>query len=69
MMFLTSANVPFEQFGFPVHYGTQPLPPLTANVLNRIPGIVGVGWAVLGGIWWISNRRDEVAAAEGKEKP
>jgi formate dehydrogenase iron-sulfur subunit len=66
MLFMSS--VPFEQFGFPVHYGTAPLPPLTANVLNRVPDIVGVGWAVLGGIWWITNRREDVAKAEGGEK-
>jgi formate dehydrogenase iron-sulfur subunit len=67
MLFMTSANVPFEQFGFPVHYGTQALPPLTANVLNKVPNIVGVGWAVLGGIWWITNRREDVAKAEEKQ--
>ena len=66
MMFMSS--IPFEQFGFPIHYGTQPLPPLTANVLGRVPDVVGVGWAVLGGIWWITNRREAVAAAEEKDK-
>jgi formate dehydrogenase iron-sulfur subunit len=67
MLFMSSADVPFEQFGFPVHYGTSPLPPLTANVLGRVPNIVGVGWAVLGGIWWITSRREAVAAAEEKK--
>jgi hypothetical protein len=31
-----------------------------------VPDVVGVGMALLGGIYWITNRRDAVAAAERK---
>ncbi len=61
-MFLSP--VPFEQFGFPMQYGTEPLPQLTGKVLSHVPDVVSVGFALLGGIYWISNRRDAVAAAE-----
>lgn len=64
---LILSSVPVEQFGFPTRYGNKPLPPLTADMLEHVPQVVTVGWAVLGGIWWITNRRDIVAEAEKKD--
>ena len=55
--------VPFEEIGFP-QLGDQPLPALTAHALEKIPGIVSIGGALLAGIWWITRRREEVARAE-----
>jgi hypothetical protein len=56
-----------EQLGFG-KLGTEPLPTLTWNVLSRIPGIsIGVA-ASLVAFWWITNRRDEVALAEGRKE-
>jgi len=59
--------VPFEQLGLPANLPKDPLPMLTFRVLSEIPTIVPLGAALLGGIWWITNRREEVAKAEGKE--
>ena len=56
--------VPFEQLGFPADLGDQPFTMLTGEALDRVPGIVVVGGSVLWAIWWISRRREEVAAAE-----
>jgi hypothetical protein len=39
----------------------------TYRVLSKIPTVVTLGGALLGGIWWITKRREEVAEAE-KEK-
>ena len=61
MLFLSP--VPFEQLGFPTIAG-EPLPELTANALAKIPGILSIGGAMLAGIWWITQRREEVAHAE-----
>src|SRR5579859_1274518 len=61
-VFMLSA-VPFETFGF--HTPEEPLPHLTYRVLSRIPDLVTLGSVALGGIWWITKRRAEVAAAEG----
>jgi hypothetical protein len=36
----------------------------TYGVLSKIPNIVTAGTFLLGGIWWITNRREEVARAE-----
>jgi formate dehydrogenase iron-sulfur subunit len=40
---------------------------LTYRVLSHIPDFVPLGGMVLGGIWWITHRREEVALAEGWE--
>jgi formate dehydrogenase iron-sulfur subunit len=40
---------------------------LTYRVLSHIPDFVPLGGMVLGGIWWITHRREEVALAEGRE--
>jgi formate dehydrogenase iron-sulfur subunit len=62
------SSIPFEQFGLPTTLGAKPLPYLTADIIQHIPQVATVGWALLGGIWWITNRREAVAAAEGKDK-
>ncbi|MHC4134059.1 MAG: 4Fe-4S dicluster domain-containing protein [Planctomycetota bacterium] len=61
------APYPVEQLGYG-KLGTEPLPSLTWNVLSRIPGLsIGVA-ASLVAFWWITNRRDEVALAEGRKE-
>lgn len=50
--------------GFERKLGDAPLPQLTWQVLNKIPGVAVSGAAILSGIWWITRRREEVAAAE-----
>ncbi|HKU22162.1 MAG TPA: 4Fe-4S dicluster domain-containing protein [Terriglobales bacterium] len=65
---LMLSSVPFEEFGFPAELTRDPLPLLTYRVLSRIPDFVPLGGALLGGVWWITHRREEVAAAEAKEK-
>lgn len=61
------SSVPFEQFDLKP-FAPQPLPELTGKVLARIPDVVRVGVTVLGGVYWITNRRDVVANAERVEK-
>jgi formate dehydrogenase iron-sulfur subunit len=56
--------VPFEQLGFKAGLPSEALPDITWGVLEKIPGVVTVGGAALFGIWWITHRRQEVAAAE-----
>jgi formate dehydrogenase iron-sulfur subunit len=62
-VFLLS-SVPFEEFGYPAKLQNDPLPMLTYRVLSRIPDFVPLGGMLLGGVWWITHRREEVAAAE-----
>jgi formate dehydrogenase iron-sulfur subunit len=63
---LLLSSVPFETFGYPANVSTDPLPMLTYQVLSRIPDFLPLGGMVLGGVWWITHRREEVAAAEGR---
>ena len=59
--------VPFEDLGFPAHVPHDPLPMYTYRVLSKVPSVVGLGTALLGGIWWITKRREEVEEAEREE--
>jgi len=63
---LLLSSVPFERFGYKTDLGSQSLPLLTYRVLSHIPNLVAVGSVLLGGIWWITGRRADVAAAEGR---
>ena len=66
---LLLSSVPFEEFGYRTDLTRDPLPLLTYRVLSRIPDFVPLGGMLLGGIWWITHRREEVAAAESKARP
>ncbi|HUJ94173.1 MAG TPA: 4Fe-4S dicluster domain-containing protein [Terriglobales bacterium] len=63
---LLLSSVPFEEFGYRTDLATEPMPMLTYRVLSHVPDLVGLGTVLLGGVWWITNRRSEVAAAEAK---
>jgi formate dehydrogenase iron-sulfur subunit len=65
---LMMSSVPFGTFGLPANLGTQPLPQLTGRVLEHVPDVVSIGCTLLGGIYWITNRRKYVAAVEAAEK-
>jgi formate dehydrogenase iron-sulfur subunit len=65
---LLLSGVPFDQFGYSADVPTEPMPLLTSRVLSKVPDVVMLGGVLLGGIWWITNRRDDVAAAEDCEK-
>jgi formate dehydrogenase iron-sulfur subunit len=60
--------VPFEQIGLRTGVPQEPLPDLTWRVLELTPDVVSTGSVLLGGIWWITNRRAEVARKEGPRK-
>jgi formate dehydrogenase iron-sulfur subunit len=61
---LLLSSVPFEEFGYRTDLTRDPLPVLTYRVLSRIPDFVPLGGILLGGVWWITHRREDVAAAE-----
>lgn len=61
---LLLSSVPFAEFGYPGDLSSESLPLLTYRVLSHIPDLVTFGGLLLGGLWWIQNRKGEVAAAE-----
>jgi len=65
---LLLSGMPFPDFGYRMDLLHEPLPLLTWRVLRHIPDVVTLGTVLLGGIWWITHRREEVAAAERAEK-
>lgn len=61
---LLLSSIRFRNFGY--RTPSEPLPTLTYRVLSKLPDLVGLGGVFLGGVWWITHRREEVAAAEGR---
>ena len=59
-----------EDYGYPASakIGDRPMPEYTGVVMERIPDFIPLWTLVLGGIYWVSHRREEVAAAEELEK-
>jgi len=64
---LLLSSVPFENFGYRTPDYAFPL--LTYRVLSRIPDFVPLWGLALGGVWWITHRREDVAASEGRRTP
>jgi formate dehydrogenase iron-sulfur subunit len=58
--------VPFEQIGMNANVPREALPMRTWQALKLVPDVVSTGTVLLGGIWWITNRRAEVAKKEGR---
>lgn len=63
---LLLSSVPFEEFGYPSGLSAEPMPSLTHRALAHVPDVLTLGAILLGGIWWITNRRSEVAVAEAE---
>jgi formate dehydrogenase iron-sulfur subunit len=63
---LLLSSVPFANFGYPSDLSSEPRPLLTHQALAHIPDVLTLGGLLLGGIWWITNRRSEVALAEAE---
>jgi len=63
---LLLSSVPFEDFGYRTDFPHDPLPSRTFAVQSRIPDFVPLWGSLLGGIWWITHRREDVAKAENK---
>lgn len=61
---LILAAAPLEEIGLETDLPDAPLPALTWRVLSHVPDVVAVGSVLLGGVYWITHRREEVAAAE-----
>lgn len=67
---LVISPVPFDKLGFARNLPQEPLPNYTAKALEKIPAIVSVGGVFLGGMYWLTKRKNEIAREEksnGKE--
>jgi formate dehydrogenase iron-sulfur subunit len=62
---LILAKVPFDQLGYRTDLPERPLPTGTGVALGAVPDVVAIGTTLLGGIYWITHRREKVAREEG----
>ncbi|MGC2110507.1 MAG: 4Fe-4S dicluster domain-containing protein [Candidatus Korobacteraceae bacterium] len=63
------SDVPFEKLGFkPSPTGNQAMPTLTSSALGDSPKVVIMGGTILSALYWVTQRRREVALAEAEEK-
>jgi formate dehydrogenase iron-sulfur subunit len=62
------SDVAFEDLGLVTAPMAQPLPTLSAAALGEVPTVVLVGGSLLAGLYWFTQRRQAVAAAEATEK-
>jgi formate dehydrogenase iron-sulfur subunit len=58
------SDVDFSRLGFPIGIHDQPLPKLSKAALADVPTVVSIGGSLLAGLYWITQRRQEVLAAE-----
>lgn len=63
---LILSAVPFDQIGYNTGVPKENLPATTWAALQHIPNIVVSGSVLMGGIYWLNNRKEEVARAEGE---
>ena len=66
VLLLSSAD--FTTFGYRDDLTQRALPMYTFQVLQHIPQFIPVFGTLLGGIYWITHRREAVAEAEENEK-
>lgn len=66
---LVLSPVPFGRLGLPEGLPGGPLPALTWAALKQVPAVAGAGGLVLAGLWWLTQRKAEVARAEGAADP
>lgn len=62
------SGIPFEQAGLNTRVPQEPPRRLTGKALSFVPDIVSAGSVLLGGVYWITHRREKVAAAEREER-
>jgi hypothetical protein len=61
------SSVAFESYGLPssTKLGDTPMPDYTFRILSKIPDFIPLWAVVLGGVYWITHRRETVSLAEG----
>jgi formate dehydrogenase iron-sulfur subunit len=64
---LMLSSAPFEALGLKTNLPRQPLPFLTWEVLSKLPDFVVLAGALLYGVYWITERREDVQAASSPQ--
>ncbi|BDQ02727.1 4Fe-4S dicluster domain-containing protein [Ignavibacterium sp.] len=61
---LIISPVPFDQLGFAENLPKEALPTYTAKALEKIPGVVAGGGVFLAAMYWLTKRKNLIAAEE-----
>jgi formate dehydrogenase iron-sulfur subunit len=61
---LVIAGVPLDKLGFIPNLPKESLPNLTHRALEKIPTIVSGGAVFLGGMYWLTKRKNQIAKEE-----
>ncbi|HOJ17013.1 MAG: 4Fe-4S dicluster domain-containing protein [Ignavibacteriales bacterium] len=64
---LVLASVPFDRLGFAKNLPNEPLPEYTGRALQAVPVVLSAGTAFLGGMYWLTKRKNQIAKEENKE--
>lgn len=64
---LMLSPVSFKDLGLREDLPNEALPNRTWAALSHVPDVISIGSALLLAIWWITNRREEVARVEAAE--
>jgi formate dehydrogenase iron-sulfur subunit len=65
---LMLSSVPFAELDFPGNLPDYSLPKLTWEALSKVPSVIIFGGAFLYGVWWIIDRKMELAEYKAKER-
>jgi len=65
---LILSPVPFEQLGYTPGLPKEPMPMLTMRAMEKIPPVVGIGGVFLGGMYWLTKRKNQIAKEEKSSK-
>lgn len=60
--------LPFARLGFKTGVMKDPYPRLTWNIITKLPKVLSIGGVLMMGIWWIIQKRDEMAALKKPSK-
>lgn len=61
---LVLSPVPFEELGYAGNLPQEPLPTYTMAALEKIPGVVTTSAIFLGGMYWLTKRKNQIAKEE-----
>ena len=60
------SGVDFDRVGLPTNVLDRPYPPLTWQVLSKIPYVASIGGLSLFGVWWTIERRMKIAKEQAE---
>ncbi len=61
---LVLSSVPFDKLGFATNIPKEDLPEFTMRALEKIPAVVSAGTVFLGGMYWLTKRKNKIAKEE-----